>query len=238
MYKSCFRSSDSGSLLLETAIALPMLLLIIVATANIGSIIWEATVYSEANRSASRTASLMFYDKAQCGQNNDELIISGFNQYIKSFQSNNKTSGKDNWNMQPRVIVSETSWKGDRRGTNDLNFAPNVNLRFGMIIVGNNSDKASCKYCLSGLQGKGFFDFFNIRTVSVFQLPDACAFGNNPEAQIENENDQKDESDDSSSEYLSGGGKQKSDDKNSLDSPKKGGKGLNSDSGKGAHNSK
>jgi hypothetical protein len=186
MRNSSKQLDDSGSLLVETAIALPLLLLIIAATANIGAMIWEATVFTEVNRSASRTASLRYYETAQCdtgnpgaGVENHNIIKDSINQYLDSFQDNNFTSGKKSWEIQPRILYTATGWRGQRFDSNDPTLAPHINFRFGMIIIENNPNQPSCKFCLSNLLVMGIFDVFNVRTTSIFLLPDACTFGQN-----------------------------------------------------------
>jgi hypothetical protein len=176
--KGCDSSiNESGAVLVETAISLGLILFIIAGVSNLGSLIWETTLFTESNRSASRYSTMKFLSSQACGSSEQvysDFITDEVTDYLQRYQENNFSSGKNSWNVQPQVNLQRVTWPRGTRGSSqsqetsvdgEIQAPDSIVFDYSVITISNIPDQA-CKFC-SGL----FRNIFSINTTSIFMLP-------------------------------------------------------------------
>ncbi len=176
------KNNQKGSILLETSVSIGVILFIIAGATNLGSIIWEATIFTEVNRSASRYSTMQTYNRIHCGESSQtyknfvkEMVMS----YMGNYRENNSSSGRNSWETTPHVDLRTVSYP--RSGIESSDGAQDMlSFDYSIVTILNKPD-LSCKFCSSFLN-----QVFTMSTSSLFMLP--CALspglrsssGNNP----------------------------------------------------------
>jgi hypothetical protein len=195
--KGCCNNNESGAILIESAISIGLLLFLIAWVTNLGAIIWEATLFTEANRSASRYASMKLINHVPCGSSEEfysSFISQQVVEYLQRYQDKHFARGKNAWRIEPEIHIQRTSWqrapgaeqkagnnysgyfKGEEfnpvREDTDIELPGSVIFDYSVITISNRPEN-SCKFCANMFQG-----LLSVRTSSVFMLP--CEIGNVP----------------------------------------------------------
>lgn len=159
---------QEGAVFVETTMAVGLLLFIIAGVTNLGSLIWEATLFTEANRAASRHATMLFMGADITGETStdncqlspsvqEEFLGQNVKNYLSAYQRRH-FGNRTQWNIVPTAHVNQMLWS---RG-GELN---PVRFHYATIMIENKPD-ASCKLC-----SKMFNNLFTIRTTSTFMIP-------------------------------------------------------------------
>lgn len=160
---------ERGSVLIETSLSIGILLFVIASASNISSIIWEATIFTEVNRSASRYSTMQTYNQLSCGETSENyksFVRDGVVSFIDNFQVHNSSTTKVGWESMPFVNLKRVTYpRGYSQDSMDPDDSNNVVFDYSVISVFNKPN-LSCKFCSSLVN-----NVFALSTTSLFMLP-------------------------------------------------------------------